>query len=325
MSSCRAVRSGSDRRSAGGRRRSGGTMAGMTSSPRIFGIDLELVPAERAGLPLTDLAIRRGYGAFDFLRVVDGVPLFADDHLARFERSAELLGLTPRPSSEALRRHVAELIAANGGGSFGLQLFLTGGDPLDGFAPGTPRTVVLAVDLPAYPEALYRDGVALLPFRFERDLPEAKTTNYATAVRLAGAMREAGATDVLYHDGRRALETTRCNLFVATDRGGLATPGRDVLAGVSRGRLARALEGVIDVELRDVTLAELEAASEAFLTSTTKGVMPVVRVGETVVGDGRPGPLVRRAAEAFAAHRDAWLRDHAAVWRDGAPGSSEVA
>lgn len=283
----------------------------MSRPERTFGFDLELVPASQAALPLTDLTIRRGYGAFDFLRVVDGVPLFVDDHLARFDRSAELLGLTPRPSTEAIARHVGEVIAANQHETFGLQLFFTGGDPLDGFHPGTPRTLVLVVDPPAYPEAYYRDGVTLLSHRFERDLPEAKTTNYFTAVRHARELRASGAADVLYHDGRRVLETTRCNLFVATDDGTLLTPGLGVLAGVTRMHLLEALDGEIAVETRDVGLDELKRAPEAFLTSTTKGVMPVVRVGDETVGSGRPGPVTRRAAEAFERYRAAWLVAHA--------------
>jgi len=294
----------------------------MSRPDRTFGFDLELVPASQAALPLTDLTIRRGYGAFDFLRVVDGVPLFADDHLARLERTAELLGLAPRPSTEAIARHVDEVIAANRHGTFGLQLFLTGGDPLDGFHPGTPRTLVLVVDLPAYPEAYYRDGVALLPYRFERDLPEAKTTNYFTAVRHARELRASGAADVLYHDGRRVLETTRCNLFVASDEGTLLTPGRGVLEGITRMHMLKALEGEIEVETRDVSLDELRRAPEAFLTSTTKGVMPVVRVGDETVGVGRPGPLTRRAAEAFERHRAAWLASHAAARGEAATTSA---
>ncbi|MDZ7707983.1 MAG: aminotransferase class IV [Trueperaceae bacterium] len=283
----------------------------MSRPERIFGFDLELVPASQAALPLTDLTIRRGYGAFDFLRVVEGVPLFLGDHLARFERTAELLGLTPRPSSDRVAKHVGEVIAANQHGTFGLQLFFTGGDPLDGFHPGTPRTLVLVVDLPVYPDAYYRDGVALLPLRFERDLPEAKTTNYFTAVRHARELRAAGAADVLYHDGRLVLETTRCNLFVATDEGALVTPADGVLEGITRMHLLEALDGEIAVATRDVSLDELKHAPEAFLTSTTKGVMPVVRVGDDTVGSGRPGPLARRAAEAFERHRTAWLAAHA--------------
>ena len=285
----------------------------MDAMARLHGIDLELVPQAEARIPVTDLTLRRGYGAFDFLRVEDGVPLFADDHLARFERTAALLGLAPRPDGQALRDHVRELIAANGHGSFGLQLFLTGGDPIGGFAPGTPRLLVLVVDLPRFRSEDYEDGVALLPHRFQRDLPEAKTTDYFTAVRLYPRMREAGASDVLYHDGSRVLESTRCNVFVATAEGRLATPGRDVLHGITRGRMIDALADA--VEVRDVPLAELEAAPEVFVTSTTRGAMPVVRIGDRTVGDGRPGPLTRRAEAAFAAVRAEWLRENAPAWR----------
>jgi D-alanine transaminase/branched-chain amino acid aminotransferase len=276
----------------------------MAVPERIFGFDLAPVPASSAALPLTDLAIRRGYGAFDFLRVEHDVPLFLDDHLARLERSADLLGLAPRPAPDDLRAHVLDVIEANQESSFGMQLFLTGGDPDDGFAPGRPRTLVLIVDLPHYPESHYRDGVRLLEHRYERDLPVAKTTNYFTAVRHARALREAGAADLLYHDGRHALETTRCNLFVlgADDR--WVTPGEGVLPGITRLHMLQALGD--EVELRELPLDELYGAREAFLTSTTKGVMPIVEVGGRRIGDGRPGPRTRDAADAFARHRDAW-------------------
>lgn len=277
----------------------------MASSQRIFGYDLTLVPAAEASLPLTDLTVRRGYGAFDFLRVEAGVTLFLDDHLARLERSADLLGLEPRPSSAAIAAHVEEVVEANGSGTFGLQLFLTGGDSLDGFTPGRPRLLTVVVDPPRYPESYYREGVKLLVHRFSRDLPSAKTTDYFTAVRHARALNEAGAADLLYHDGRRILETTRCNVFVATPDGRWLTPGDGVLPGVTRHHLLAALGDA--VEVRDVALDELYGASEAILTSTTKGIMPVVEVDGRRIGDGRPGPLTQAAAAAFDDYRQAWI------------------
>lgn len=276
----------------------------MPDLERVFGYDLRLLPASEAALPFTDLTIRRGYGAFDFLLVEDGVPLFIDDYLARFERSADLLGLEPRPGPDAVRRHVLELIDANAERSFGLQLFLTGGDPDDGFTPGRPRLLVLVVDLPNYPQTAYRDGVSLLEMRFERDLPVAKTTNYFTAVRHARALKEAGAADVLYHDGQRVLETTRCNLFVRGQDGLWRTPGEGILPGITRLQMVHALGD--EVEVGDVSLDALYGASEVFLTSTTKGVMPVVEVAGHRIGDGRPGPATRAASEAFEQRRETW-------------------
>ena len=285
----------------------------MSGPSRTFGVDLELVPADTAALPLTDLTIRRGYGAFDFLRVERGVPLFVDDHLARLERSADLLGLAPRPAPDAIRAHVFDVIDANRSGSFGMQLFVTGGDPVDGFEPGTPRTLVLVVDLPAYPASYYQDGVSLLMHRFERDLPEAKTTNYFNAVRHARSLRAGGAADLLYHDGRRVLETTRCNLFVASSTGGWVTPSNGVLPGVTRKHMLAALAEDEPAEVRDVTLDELGSAREAFITSTTKGVMPVVRIDDSQVGEGVPGEATRRAEAAFLRRRDAYLASFAGV------------
>ena len=284
----------------------------MDAPERTHGIDLELVSTKAATVPITDLTLRRGFGAFDFLRVENGVPLFVDDHLARLDLSADLLGLDRRPDIERIRAHVHAVIAANGHGSFGLQLFLTGGDPVDGFRPGRPRLLVLVVDLPRYSEAAYRDGVSLLPHRFLRDLPEAKTTNYFTGIRLAPAMLSAGAADVLYHDGDRVLESARCNLFVGIGDGRFATPGTDVLRGVTRGRLLEALNDRVDV--RDVRWEDVRRAPEAFITSTTKGAMPVVRIGDTTIGDGRPGEGTRAVADAFERLKAGWLRRHAGEW-----------
>ena len=280
----------------------------MNRSEPVYGVDLQLVPEHEARLPLTDLALRRGYGAFDFFRVDAGVPLFLDDHLARFDRSAELLGLAPRPSPDRVRAHVLELIRANGNGTFGIQTFLTGGDPEDGFAPGTPRLLALIVPPPTYPKTAYSEGVAVLTHRYQRDLPEAKTTNYFTAVRLAAAMREANALEVVYHDEGRLLEASRCNFVIVDAAGRIRTPARDVLHGVTRLHLERALAGSdAPLESDEVTLAEAYDAREAFLTSTTKGLMPVVRIDGRPVGDGRPGPVTALAAERFGAYRERWM------------------
>lgn len=274
---------------------------------RYHSINLRIVPADDATLGVTDLGLRRGFAAFDYLRLVGGVPLFLDDHLARFERSAERLGLQPPAPRGELAAHLRELVARNGAREAGVQLFLTGGYADDGFTPATPNLLMLLTPLPARPPELYRDGATLLLERFRRELPDIKSTNYLNAVRLIPAMRAAGAADVLYHDGVRALETSRCNLFLVQADGRLLTPGRDVLAGVTRRNLLAAVADELEVDERDVPLEELGRAREAFVTSTTKGALPVVRIGDTVIGDGRPGPVTARARELFAAHLERYL------------------
>lgn len=274
-----------------------------------YSVDLEFLAAADATVHVTDLGLRRGFAAFDFFRLAGGRPVFLEDHLDRFERTIRMLGLRLPVERERLRAHLFELIARNGRSEAGLQLFLTGGYAEDGFTPEHPNLIVVVTELAEQPPERYREGVKLILHRYQRDLPEAKTTNYSTGIRLIPTMKAAHAMDALYHDGARLLETTRSNLFVVDASGRLATPGRDVLEGVTRENVLRALEGEIPVELRDVDMGELPVLEEAFITSTTKGVMPVRQIGDTVIGDGSPGPVTGRVSELFAAHVQRYLAE----------------
>ncbi len=277
--------------------------------PSVSSVDFTIQPTHEATLPITDLTFRRGYGSFDFLYVIDGVPMFIDDHLARFHASSRLLGLGPIPSQEQLKAHAHDLIDANGGGTFGLQLFLTAGDPLDGFTPQDARFIALTVPAATPSPDAFESGYRLITHQHQRDLPEAKTTNYFTAVRLAPKMREMDANDVLYHDGERVLEATRCSFFLVGEDGTYVTAGRDILPGVTRLNTLRALRHAgLPVDERDVALNEVGRASEAFVTSTTKGVMPVLAIDGEAIGDGRPGPRTREAHALLKAHRAEWAR-----------------
>lgn len=272
-------------------------------------VNLEIVPAERAAVHVSDLGLRRGFGAFDYLRLVGGRPLFLDDHLDRFERTIGMLGMELPVSRERLREHLLDVVARNGRSEAGLQVFLTGGYADDGFTPARPNLIVVVTQIAQHPPESYAMGVKLILHRYQRDLPEAKTTNYATAVRLLPTVNAAGAADVLYHDGARLLETSRSNLFVVDASGHLVTPGRDVLEGVTRRNVLRAVAGEIAVDLRDVGVGEVPALREAFITSTTKGPMPVRQIGDTIVGDGSPGTVTQRVRELFAAHMERHLQE----------------
>ena len=271
-------------------------------------VNLEIVSAERAVIGITDIGLRRGFGAFDYLRLIGGQPLFLEDHLDRFERTNAMLGLELPCLRDDLREHVFELVRRNARSEAGIQLFLTGGYAADGFTPTRPNLLIVMTEIAQQPAARYAEGAKLILHRYQRDLPEAKTTNYATAVRLAPTMKAAGAVDVLYHDGARLLETTRSNLFVVDAAGHIATPGAAVLPGITRLNVLRAIEDELPVDRRDVGIGELPALREAFITSTTKGAMPIRQIGETIIGDGQPGPVTQRVRELFAAHVEEHLQ-----------------
>jgi branched-chain amino acid aminotransferase len=134
--------------------------------------------------------------------------------------------------------------------------------------------------------------------------PAAKTGEHLFHVLAVREARAHGAHEALLVDGAGCVtEGASSNVFAI--RGGvLETPplGAGILAGVTRGVVLEVAGGLgVRVEERPLPLSRLPEADEAFLTSTVREVLPVVRVGERPVGGGAPGPVTRRLHEAFRA------------------------
>ncbi len=259
-----------------------------------------LVAASAAQLHVSDLGLLRGFGVFDFFLFKDKKPRFFDDYISRFYRSAERLGLAPLPAPALLKEQVLELIAANGQAAGGIRLLATGGYSPDGYTPASPNYCILQSPLVLPSDELRSQGCSLLSWQHQRELPEIKSTNYLTGILAQRELRRQKADFVLFHDGQYARESDRSNLLILNREGELISPLHKVLEGVT---LTKTLELARELGLpaarRELTMAEVYAAEEVFLTSTTKGVMPVRRVDQQLIGSGRPGPLGRRLAAAW--------------------------
>jgi branched-chain amino acid aminotransferase len=272
----------------------------MTSTAVHWAIlDGRRVPHEGATVHVSDLGLRRGFAVFEMFRVEAGVPLFLEDHLTRLARSADVVGL-PLPRGAAdVAADVHELIDANGPDVTAVQVLVTGGPSDDGVSFRQPTCIVTSMNVP--PRATEPAGATLVTHRHTRELPEAKSTNYLTAMRLAAAMRAAGASDVLYHDGVHAAECARSALAVVLD-GTLVTRREGVLESVSMIHLLGVARAHMPVEERAITLEELHAADEVLSTGSVRGVLPIVAIDGRPVGDGTVGPHARALFSAFAAH-----------------------
>lgn len=259
------------------------------------------VEVAHAALGLQDIGLLRGYGIFDFFLVRQGVPMFIEDYMDRFYRSAQLLGLEVPASRSDFEQHLMQLLAMNETQDTAIRLLLTGGYAADGFTPAeSPNWIIMQHPMPAMPTALYPVGIKLMCYRHVREVPEVKSTNYLTAIRIREDLRRAGAPEVLYHDGHFVSESARSNFFIITREGTLVTPVRNALMGITRKKvLALAARAGMPVEEREVTLQELPEAAEAFLTSTIKGVLPVVQIDDFAIGAGKPGPLTHQLRMAF--------------------------
>jgi D-alanine transaminase/branched-chain amino acid aminotransferase len=257
----------------------------------------DFIPETDCGIPASDLAVQRGYGVFDFFKTVDENPVFLEDHLTRFYHSAAALRLPVGKTPAELKRILDELLERNALSLSGVRLTLTGGCSPDGFSITIPNLIITQQLLQLPEQHVIDKGVRLATYQHQRQLPHIKTIDYLMAVWLQPWLAEGGADDVLYYTNNQVSECPRANFFIVTNKDRLITPGANVLKGITRAHVLR-LAGTMAAE-GPVTLDDLTSAREAFITSTTKGILPVTVINNVPVGDGTPGPVTRQLAEAL--------------------------
>lgn len=269
----------------------------------IYYVDGEFVDENDALVPVTDLAVLRGYGVFDFTRTYGGVPFKLAEHLARLRRSADWIDMPLALSDEEIADIVMQTVKRNGYAEAGVRIVVTGGESADGLMPADkPRLLVMVRPLSVVNPAYYTDGVKIITAEIERYLPEAKTLNYIPAIKVLRRGAKTGAVEAVYVNREgHVLEGTTSNLFVFIGDT-LVTPAVGVLNGITRNVVLEAVKGHFAVEERALTYDELLHADEAFLSASNKQVMPVVDVDETVIADGKPGARTRRVMGLFAAY-----------------------
>jgi branched-chain amino acid aminotransferase len=258
-------------------------------------------PAE-ACIPLTDVAVLRGYSLFESLRTYDRRPFHLGEHLDRLYRSAALIDLDIPYTREEITAVVQEAIARNPYRHASLRILVTGGQSEDGVLPsGQPWLVVMVTPLPERDMQAFAAGLRLITVRLQREMPEAKTTSYVAAIRALREARRRGAADALFvNEQGHVLEATRSNFFVF--RGDtLVTPREGILAGVTRNVVLELARDRFPIEERPILLTELAQVDEAFITASSKEIVPVVQIDGQVIGSGAAGPRTYELEQRFIA------------------------
>lgn len=240
----------------------------------------KLISEQNAVLPITDLAILRGYGIFDFLPVINQIPLFFDLYLDRFYASAAQLGLEIPYTRDAFKEHAHELIQQNDFQHSGLRFVLTGGNSADGFTPTTPNFFMMNQPYKSPTAEMYANGVKLIGLEYIRSLPQIKSLNYLRPIQQLARWKSEGAYDLLYHQNGVITESSRSNFFIIHNEKVL-TPKDDILLGVTRKKVMECISELgIPLEETLVTMEMLKDVDEAFITSSTKGLLAIRQVDD---------------------------------------------
>lgn len=250
----------------------------------------QFVEQEKATLHVSDLAIQRGYGVFDFFRLREGVLLYVEDHLQRLMQSASFMHLQSPYRVYQMHAILREMVNKNNISNAGIRIILTGGYSPDAYEPTTPNFMIvqspLQIDDNPTPKT-----IRIITHEFVRDLPEAKTINYSMGIWLLKKIKAQQAHDVLYHQKGVVSEFPRSNFFIVTHSNEIITPAINALKGITRKRVLELRSEGFDVKEGVVTLNDVTQAKEAFLTSSTKRIQAVTEIDGKKIGNGKVGDV----------------------------------
>ena len=263
--------------------------------------DVPHVSARDRGLTLAD-------GVFETMRARGGVIFRIERHLARIEHAMRVLDIA---APAELRDWVVDAVQAGGAMDAAVRLTVTRGEGPGGVAPpaDAQATVIVAINpMPAFPPQVYEKGLSAHVAsgrRNERAMTAGlKTIAYTDSIAAFIEAQRAGADEALFLDTEgHCSEATASNLFAWTGTTLLTPPPScAALPGITRATVLEIARDLgIEASERPFGCDELLAAREAFLTSSLRGIAPLVKVGETPIGTGAPGPLTRQIATAYSA------------------------
>jgi branched-chain amino acid aminotransferase len=246
-------------------------------------VDGTISPTADATVPLKDDGLYRGDGAFEVIRLYAGKPFALVDHLDRLERSGAAIELAF--DRAALEGEIEALLAELGDADGQLRLIVTRGG----------RRLAMTEPIPSHADTV---RVATVTYCSSVILNGVKSLSYAANMQSTRIAQSQGADEaVLVQPDGTVLEPPTSSIFWVSPQGTLRTPALDngVLESITRDRLVKALQ----VETGAWPVADLRAAQEAFLASTTREIQAVSAIDGTELPEA-PGPRTREAQEAFA-------------------------
>jgi D-alanine transaminase len=265
------------------------------------------VPHAEAAVHIEDRGYQFADGVYEVVPIFHGIMVDEDPHLDRLDYSLRELRIERPMSRAALKLVMRELLRRNGLKDGLLYMQVTRGvAPRDHkFPKGTkPALVLTTKTMKPTPAALVEGGVRVISvpdIRWQRC--DIKSVSLLPNILAKQQAVEAGAFEAWQVDAEGLVtEGTSTNAWIVTKGGVLVTrrATHDILNGITRQAVIRLTNaGGVSFEERAFSLAEAKAAREAFLTSSSGHVLPITRIDDTVIGDGKPGEVTKRLRAAY--------------------------
>ena len=274
----------------------------------------KLLPIEQATVSVLDRGFIFGDGVYELVPVYSRVPFRLEEHLVRLERSLGEAKIRNPYSRQQWRAHIYQLVDAQPFEDQGVYFQVTRGvAKRDHAFPKSvePTVFMMSNPLTNPPQAQIENGSAAVSAQDNRWLRcDIKSISLIGNVLLRQLSAEAGAAEtILFRDGR-LTEASASNVFIVK-RGVIQSPPKTnlILPGITYDvvvELARA--NGLALEFKDIAEAEVRAADEVWVTSSSKEVLAIVELDGKRVGDGRPGPVFRRMYQLYQEFKQKVMR-----------------
>jgi len=291
----------------------------MNPELQIF-LDGQLVPAREAKISVYDHGFLYGDGVFEGLRVYNRRIFRHDAHLERLYRSAKAIWLDPPLSKSEMKRATEETVAANRLENGYIRAVFSRGAGDLGLDPrkcSKPTTVIIADTISLYPAEMYENGMEVVTVSTRRNRPDVlspqiKSLNYLNNIMAKIECIRAGVPEcIMLNSNGLVSECSADNIFIVHEdlrgRSELRTPpiSAGALEGITRDAVMELGEKIgLKVVEKDLTLFDLYNAREMFLTGTGAEVVPVTRVDQREIGDGKPGQTTKKLMSAYVELRN---------------------
>jgi len=266
----------------------------------------KLIDIDKARISVTDSGFLYGAGLFETMRSYNGVVFALKDHLDRLFFSARALSINRTYDRKYITDAIYKVLRANKLTDARLRLTLTNGPMAEPEQQRKATLLIAATKLQPYPAEYYKKGVlvVLCPFRQNAGEPTCghKTTSYFSRMIALNRAHQKRAAEALWFTTNNLLaEGCVRNVFLVKDSV-LYTPPIEtpVLSGIARKTVCQiALTNSIKLVEKDLSIDDVLAADEIFLTNVIMQIMPVTAVERHTVGDGKVGTVTKRLQKSF--------------------------
>lgn len=245
---------------------------------------------------------------YEVIRVMDGVPIFLEDHLDRMFHSANIINYEMQYSIEEIQQSIKEVILKNEVKNQNIKL-------LGSTVNDEVVFLVYLVDSFYPPKEYYRNGIKTILYDYERDNPNAKVQKEDFRNNVKLAMEEKDAFEALLVNSLGDIpEGSRSNVFFVKDNKIFTAPSNQVLLGITRKYIFNIGE-ILNIDILEETIHKdhVKDLEGAFISGTSIGVLPITRIDNMII-ESTDNEVIKKLNESYNELIENFIKDHKIHW-----------